>query len=394
MNKLFFLFCSLFFVSCGFLFAQEIDPFDELFENAAEDIIVEEEPVPVVEKVIVTTETSTPQIIQFTGSFSANIGIGAIVQIDDVDFSKFKFAIPTEDQFVKIADKGAGGIVQFSNTFYMTARPASDFTLHASLYTDQSNLFLNLSTFYFDYLWKNFFISAGKKSLSWGNIRLFSSDTYGPVETSVISNFNNVTGEVRFPFFGNWTLAGSGNASADSIDFKNLKYAAAYDSVLLNTNILLCGMYTFGNEAASLELKRTIAGYDVYTQALGRFSGTDFTKGVVTAGFYRLWETEGPDYGINAEYQYVHAENAAVEDTHKIALETGIKQMGEKKNLKLGTQWYHNITECSGYARVAFLVGGIFPHANWTNAVILNYDKNFTHPEIQIGSVVSISISY
>lgn len=376
------------------LLDEEIDPFDAVFADAEEDIIVEEEPVPVVEKVIVQTDNSAPQVIQFTGSFSANIGIGAIVKFDEINLGKFKLAVPTEDQVVKIADKGAGGIVQFSNTLYMTARPASDFTLHASVTTDQSNLYLNLSSFYFDYLVKNCFISAGKKSLSWGNIRLFNTGSYGPVETNVISNFNSVVGEMRFPLLGSWTFAGSGNASASNIDFKSLKYAAAYENVLLNTNILLCGMYTVGNQAASLELKRTIAGFDVYGQALGRFSSTSFTKGVVTAGFYRLWETDGPDYGINAEYQYVHSEKITEDDEHKIAIETGIKQMGKKKNLKLGTQWYHNITKCSGYARIAFLTGGIFPHANWTNAVILNYGENFTNPEIQIGSVISISINY
>lgn len=365
---------SLLFADEDIVPDDEFDEFDLLFEEAVEDIVVEEAPVPVVETSTATSSgsSSAPQIISFTGSFSGNVGVAAIWDDGDI---------------------GGGGVLTFNNTFYMTAKPASDFTLHASINTTESSLALNLSSFYFDYLWKSLYVSAGKKSLSWGNIRLFNTGTYGTVLANVLSGFGPLVAELRFPFLGSWTIAGSGTVSTDHIDFHSMKYAAMYENVVLHTNVNLYGTYTEGSKVAALELKRTIAGFDFYGQAIGKLEG-GYKKAVGTAGFYRLWETDGPDFGINAEFQFVHDRTLTQPEYHKIAIETGIKQLGKKKNFKIGTQWGHNITDGTGFANVAFLLGGIFPHANWTNAVSVNYGKGFSNPEVKIGSTISLSIEY
>lgn len=347
------------------------DLFDDIFEDAVEDIVVEEAPVPVVSEPSVSNSgSSAPEIITFTGSFSGNAGAAATWNGTAV----------------------AGGfILSFNNTLYMTAKPASDFALHAAINTTESNLSLNLTSFYFDYLWKNVMISAGKRTLAWGNIRLFNTGTYGTALTDVFSDFDTLTAEIRFPFLGNWTIAGSGSLYDDRLAFHTMKYALAYENVFLNTNVNMYGTYTEGSEVAVLELKRTLGGFDFYGQALGRFSDS-FSQAVCTAGFYRLWETEGPDFGINAEYQYVHDVSAT--DAHKVAVETGIKQMGKHKNLKLGTQWGHNFADDTGIINVAFLIGGIFPYANWTNGISVNYGNGFSDISVKAGSTISISINY
>ncbi|MBQ0166980.1 MAG: hypothetical protein KBT02_07740 [Treponema sp.] len=368
--------CFLILALISFVFAEEeIDEFDLLFEEAVEDIVVEEAPVPVVEETVSASSASNsvPQIISFSGSFSGNAG-----------------GMGTWEK----GDLGGGGVLTFDNTLYMTAKPASDFIIHASINTTESNLDLNLISFYFDYLWKSLYVSAGKKTLSWGNIRMFSTDTYGTVKTNLLSDFGPLVGELQFPFLGSWTIAGSGTIYTDHLDFHSMKYAASYENVFQNTNTTLYGTYTEGSEAAALELKRTIGGFDFYGQAIGRFSDVAFAEAVGTAGFYRLWETDGPDYGINVEYQFVYEKFQDNPEIHKIALETGIKQMGKHRNLKLGTQWGHNFTDGTGFANIAFLIGDIFPHANWTNVLNVTYDRGFTNPEVKLGLVVSLSIDY
>lgn len=351
------------------------DDFDLLFDDAAEDIIIEEAPVPVVDETssaLSESGSTVSSVISFTGSFSGNVGAAAVWADDELS---------------------GGGVLSFTNTLFMTAKPASDFTVHASVKTTESNLTLDLSSFYFDYLWKSVFISAGKKSLSWGNIRMFNTETYGVILTNPVAGFDPLTAELRFTLAGSWTFAGSGDITDGTISWNGMKYALAYENNLGNTNIDFYGTYIAEVWGAGLELKRTIGGFDFYGQGLCHFE--DETHKIVgTTGFYRLWETEGPDYGINFEYQYVHDETADESDAHKIALETGIKQMGKRKNLKLGTQWGHDFSNGSGFANVAFLISGIFPHANWTNAVGVKYEDDFTNPEITIGSTISISIDY
>lgn len=383
-----FLVVTFLFIPC-FLFADEplpgedtvIDEFDLLFEDAGEDIVVEEAEVPTLDNVNESSPVSGAEgqatviireaasAIKFSGSFSSNIGVAAT-------YNNGTF--------------GAGGALTLSNSFYMTAKPATDFTLHATVSTTESSVTLNLSSFYFDYLWKSVFISAGKKSLTWGNIRLFNTGTYDTVYTNVLSGFGPLVAQVQVPFLGNWTFVGG---AAATLNWDQMKYAVSYNNVLGNTNIDLYGTYATGSIAAGLELKRTIAGFDFYAQAIGRLEG-GFKKAYGTAGFYRLWETDGPDYGINAEYQFIHDRTGSVPEYHKIAVETGVKQLGKKKNFKIGTQWGHNITDGTGLVNVAFLLGGIFPHANWTNAISVNYGSGFSNPNVTLGSTISLSIDY
>lgn len=368
------------------LYADEADDdFDALFEDAAADIVVEEAEVPSVENAS-STETSqsagegqatiiikeAASAIKFTGNFTSNVGLAATYRNDEWN---------------------AGGALTLNNTLYMNVKPASDFTLHMAVNTTESNLSLNLTNFYFDYLWKDVFISAGKKSLTWGNVRLFNSSTYGPVLTNIVSGIGPLVAEVQVPFFGDWTFVGGGNASSSGVDWSQMKYAAAYENQLGQTNLDLYATYATDKNAAGIELKRTIGGFDFYGQAICRYE-EEHRKAVGTAGFYRLWETDGPEFGVNAEYQFVFDRTLANPENHKIAVETGIRKLGKKKNIKIGTQWGHNFTDGTGIANVALLFGSIFPHANWTNAVSLEYGDGFSNLDVKIGSTISLTIKY
>lgn len=376
------------------------DDFDSMFDDAPADVVVEEAEVPTVDNVssnneteaepekgqttIIIKEASSP--IKFSGNVSSNIGIAATYDGEEWD---------------------KGGALKLSNTFNMKVKPASDFTLHMSFATSESSLKVDVSKFYFDYLWKDFYISAGKKKLTWGNIRLFDSSTYGTVLTNpaadVITSKTPLVAEIQVPFLGNWTFVGAGKASSSSVDWKQMKYAASYEVILGQTNIdLYATKYQFETEtdiekkAIGFELKRTILDFDFYGQALCRFEGA-YKKAVGTAGFYRLWETDGPDFGINAEYQFIHDRTVLepeVPEIHKIAVEAGLKQLGKKKNIKIGTQWGHNITHGTGFANVALLIGSIFPHANWTTAVTMNYDEGFKITDCKVGTTISLSVKY
>ena len=184
--------------------SEDFDDFDSIF-NDAEDLdeaVVEEK----------ENKTSTPiqviasafsSMVRFSGKFTADTGI--------------VFAHTNEDHF--------SGYLTIGNTLYMTVTPVSFFSVRGSFYTGYDNGFaVTVPNFYFDYFLLNrVFISAGKKSLSWGYTRLFNDSAYygcvthstclystGPLYTNIFSGDSSpLCVEIRYPWStGTITFAG------------------------------------------------------------------------------------------------------------------------------------------------------------------------------------------
>lgn len=181
------------------------------------------------------------------------------------------------------------------------------------------------------------------------------------------------------------------------------------------------------------EVKRTILGIDFYAQGIGRvvstrtlrkfwesdlYKKTAFQKFIFTGGFYKLFTNRFPYFGINAEFQQIYYPNDVVYYTSKATdsdtfdyldelkkderyihnpdkdyethvyegkeagttenrfiVDVGLAKLGKDRNIKLGVQWYHNLTDESGYVRPAVIVSRIMPHCDWETGIKWEYEK-------------------
>ena len=362
----------------------EFDDFDSIFQDAQEDIEVEQT-APVV------PVASSSSGIVFTVHFDGDIGLSAII----------------------IEKPDLGGYIALDNTLYMTVRPAPVVSINGAINTSLSNKFsIGLSYLYFDYmLFDRIFISAGKKSVSWGYTRLFSNG-------NVMADTNGqLNAEVRFPWStGTLTFVGAYNYAAlsSSPSYKDITYALSLEQTILHTSVNLFAKKYGQSEVsdgihkhplAGLEIKRTFFGYDVYAQGLARLadykkldSKNGYERVTATAGFYKLWDAFDPNLGINIEYQYnwtpgAAASGGSVHD-NKIMLQGGIKRIGKNKNMKGGVDWNHNFTSDDGSVTAAFIIDGILPYASWKNAVSVDYGPATGKTKFTIGSVISLSLDY
>ena len=364
----------------------EFDDFDSIFEQATEDIEVEQSA-----PVVVPASTSPAgSAIVFTGHFDGDLGVSATI-VKKPDF---------------------GGYIALDNKLYMTVRPAPVVSINGAIDTSFSNKFsLAVSYLYFDYMmFDRVFISAGKKDVSWGYTRLVSNG-------NIMADTNGqLNAEVRFPWStGTATFVGAYNYAllSDSPSYRDITYALSIEQTILHTSVNLFGKKYGQSEVvdnvhksplAGLEIKRTFFGYDAYAQGVAAFADyKHFYKKqgignvVATAGFYKLWDGFDPNLGINIEYQYKWIPNAAADakvHNHRIALQGGIKRMGKNKNLKLGVDWDHNFTSRDGKVTTAFIIDGVFPYASWKNAVSVEYGPAVGKTKFTIGSIISLSLDY
>ena len=362
----------------------EFDDFDSIFEDAGEDIEVEQSA-----PAVVPAATSSSGIV-FTGHFSGDIGLSAVI----------------------IEKPDLGGYISLDNTLYMTVRPAPVVSINGAINTSLSNKFsIGLSYLYFDYmLFDRVFISAGKKSVSWGYTRLFGNG-------NIMADTNGqLNAEIRFPWStGTATFVGAYNYAAlsSSPSYKDITYALSIEQTVLHTSVNLFAKKYGQSETsdgvhkhplAGLEIKRTILGYDIYAQGVTRLadykklnSKNGYECVTATTGFYKLWDGFDPNLGINIEYQYNWTPSVASVSSphnHKIMLQGGIKRIGKNKNMKGGVDWNHNFSGNDGNVTAAFIIDGILPYASWKNAVSVDYGPSVGKTKFTIGSVISLSLDY
>ena len=396
----------------------DFDDFDSIFEDA-EDVeapVVEEKPAAAPQQIFSSAFSS---MVHFSGKFTGDVGLAYVKnEADNVNDEKDK----------------PSGYFTLKNTLNMLVKPNNIFVIHGSIDTGIDYGFnLSVSSLYFDYiLFDHLYITAGKKSLSWGNLRLFNNSTYygvathsgglystGPRYVDIFAEDGaQLSLELRYPWtFGTITFATTTNQTS-SLEIDNMNYYGSIEVSLFNTNI---NLFAKRPEKASakdpatgvedpekrkmnlvgLELKRTIFGFDTYMQTIARIKGfNNLTSSegyqyiVATAGLYRLWDAFDPNVGFNIEYQ--HEFNTTTPEKHydRLAFEGGIKRLGKKKNIKFGVISHYNITEKHGYSGLNFIISGICPYADWTNKFAVGYGDKYENPIYIFSSAISLALDY
>ncbi len=408
----------------------EIDDIDSLFEDAedTDEAVVTDEVKAGTDYNLQVGSIKFP--IEVSGNMNTELGTGFIRQNHDSDFTLY---------------------FDFKNYIYFTTRPDKYLALKGVIKTsmpsdsddtETSNLFY-LYEMYFDYLMFNrVYITAGKKKSVWGNIRLFSdyydddedsenSDSESNVNDAQYTNIlydsrDYISGIVKIPI-GNHTFTGIGmydeETSGQNPGTKNMSLAASAEFIVFNTSINFFGRRFPLEEdenknnsqlpIVGLELKRTLFGFDLYGQSMGRVNdGTQtkdiFTSGlrdlsafnriVSTAGIYRLWSDNAPYVGLNFEFQNIYRpepDDDVPYFTNRFAFQWGMAKLGSKKNIKLAFLWNHNINEKSGLLKTGIILSRIMPHCDWRNGVEYKYygDED-TSNKLTIGSYLTISLDY
>ena len=404
---------------------EDLDDFDSIFAEA-EDIeapVIEEEKKNETPVQIVASAFSS--MVHFSGNFTGEVGA---VFIHDKTAAK---------------ENNVSGYFSLNNTLNMNIKPSDVFVIHGSLKTGVDTGFnISVDSLYFDYLLFNrIYITAGKKSISWGNLRLFNDSDYfstydykdtnygkyqdylfrtGPLYAGNIFSEDGApySLQIRYPWsFGTLTFATT-VSNVESLELDSFNYYGSIEVSVLNTNINLyakrpekkSGKDADGNQVPDktknnifgLELKRTILGFDTYGQILARVkdysnlthsTGYDYITG--TFGLYRLWDSFDPNIGFNIEYQHEFNPALSPRNIDRIAFEGGLKRIGPKKNMKIGILSHFNITEKYGYSGLSYIISGVLPYADWTNKFAVGYGSKYTEgPVFLFSSAISLSLDY
>ena len=380
----------------------DFDDFDSIFDDASDvDEAVVDAPEEKKDTPVQIIASAFSSMVHFSGEFSADAGL--------------LYAYINENKF--------SGVLTLKNTLYMTVSPVSSFSIRGSFYTGYDNGFsLTVPTFYFDYFLLNrIFISAGKKSLTWGYTRLFCDSTYygagmhslclyktGPLYTNVFADDGNpICVEIRYPWTtGTASFVVTGNFDGN-IHPRNFNYYASLEFSILNTSINLFAKKPSqpSNEVipllGGLEVKRTILGFDTYIQGICKLNNVNMIKSrsgydyvTATGGFYRLFDKFDPNIGFNLEYQFEYSPNAELKMQHRLAFEGGLKRIGKRKNMKIGVISHFNITELHGCTGLNFIVSGLIPYADWTTKAAVGYGKKYGNPVFMMSTGLSLALNY
>ncbi len=269
----------------------------------------------------------------------------------------------------------------------------------------------------------------------------------------------NISGIIRVPFgLSTFTLLTMYRGGSDEPSHRELSYAASIEAILFGTSLNLFAR-VFPSRYGELskyynlpitgaEAKRTVFGVDLYAQIIGRvnsnstirefwkndlYKSSAFERFVFTGGFYKLFSNFFPYFGINAEYQAVYYPNDVVhyvsgstgtsfkylddlesesgydsdkgyttvtdkEDgdlEQRLVVDFGIAKLGSDRNLKVGVQWYHNITEKSGYIKPAFIASRIVPHCDLRIGLKWQYWEDQEYfGKFTLGSYLKFSLGY
>lgn len=323
--------------------------------------------------------------------------------------------------------------------------------------TENQNKYFYLYELYFDYIMMDrVYITAGKKKTVWGNIRLFSNDDdFEDDDDALYTNAlydsrYNISGIIRVPFGPSTiTLLTMYRGGNDEPSHRDLSYAASLEAVIFGTSLNFFAR-TFPSRYGNLkkyynlpilgfEFKRTIFGVDIYAQGTGRvisnktlrefwkrdlYKKSAFEKMIFTGGFYKIFSNSFPYFGINAEFQSLYYPNDVIlysdgvttsryEDDlagssisssvaheggtfeNRFVVDAGFSKLGKDRNMKVGIQWYHNITQKSGYVKPAFIVSRIIPHCDWQLGLKWEYwDEQKYFGKITLGTYLKFFLSY
>ena len=408
----------------------DFDDLDSLFseaEDVSEPVVSED--VSVVTNYNVTLGNLTLPL-EFSGKMRAEAGLAFIKEDSESD---------------------AAGYFDFKNYLNFTSRPDKYIALKGTLKTslpaddddlDGQNNYLYIYELYFDYLMLDrIYLTAGKKKSVWGNIRLFSdTESYEGDDNALYTNIlsdsrDHISGILKIPV-GNHTFTGlamyRGGTGNDSPKTKDLSLAASAEFVFMGTSLNFFGRRfptadseivqtrpsLHKNTIVGAELKRTILSFDLYGQTLGRISEnedrelkkvftskfddlTAFKSIVSTVGCYRIWNENIPYVGFNVEFQNIYIPEPGDDEkyfTNRFASYCGIAKLGPNKDLSIGFQWNHNITQKTGFFQPGINVSKILPHCDWRIRAKyedgLNKDEKGYEKKLTVGTYLTISMDY
>ncbi len=389
------------------------DSIDDIFDDA-QDVV---EPV-ITEDKSINTSIGVENLnlpLRFTGSLNASIGAAYIHNEKPLDNEH-------KEDF--------SGYLDFTNYLYFSSIADETLSIHGSFITEMpsSGSLFKLYELYFTYLLLNrAYITAGKKSTSWGNIRLFSdTDNYSNTkdddkvedEDAVYTNIltdsrDGVSGLITIPYargsLNFFALYDDDLTSSDEISYRNMSLAGALDVTVLQTNINVF-FRRFAdakkeedkkNKLVGIEIKRTVFGTDIYGQNICCIKDNDklfksvnaFEKIINTCGLYRLWDNV-PKLGLIAEFQDAYHVDKN-EHNGRLALYAGISRLGKNRAHGVGVNWMHTLYGASvnyNELSIGHSLSGVLPHASWRNAVVWDYGNNVN--KVSLGSYLKINMSY
>ncbi|MGN0730021.1 hypothetical protein [Treponema sp.] len=415
------------------VFAQETDSdfFDDdaIFFDA-EDIAVEQSDASdyVASKQSIKVGNSEYFIpLKFTGHLDSNFGFYGTRNKQGTEDDGFKESV----------------YFDFANYIYFMARLDKTLAVHGttSVKFPPKKDSINLDELYFDYLiWDCIYVTAGKKTTSWGYTRLFSGEnsyslytdkdydklteeekaeirakieSQGYLYTDILSDSSDsMSGILRIPFWmGNFSavVLYSGTSTEPGAD--EISMAGSMEFTVFHSSINFFGRKDPKTAAGvtpltmGAEIKKTIFGTDLYMQGIGRISDdrSDVSKCVFTGGFYRLWDGHDPNFGINLEFQDSYNRELN-KNSCRLYLDMGLKRLGRRKDLKLGLQWQHIIKsetedDKSGIVNFGVIKSGTFPNAEWKTGIEVRYhqvDLNYENRiyKVRLGSSIQVKMDY
>ncbi len=293
----------------------------------------------------------------------------------------------------------------FSTTIDFAARVDENASVHGSVTTGYpGKLDFTLSSVYVHALLGNTWITAGKKSTTWGNSRIFSgaNSTLASdlgMKTVVLSDRNpNLVSDsgngfsmlLRRPILkGELALLGYTQKNQAS-SLQDLNAAFCYDTNLGLTGISIIGRWYEDSRiqkvpVLALEQKRTIANFDVYAQEQMQI---DMGKTLLTAGLYRIWETK-PRMAVNVEVQDLWSR---ADDIHqvRIGVDAGMSRLGKKKTGKIAFSGFHDFNGNTGQVSVGYIRSNLFPHTTLTTGVTTEYD--FSSPNDRMRGMTAVAL--
>lgn len=426
------------------------DDLDSLFGDATDsDVAIETEVKS--EQATITVNAGDFSIpLKFSGKLEADLGYAYIKYLTD-----------------STNEGGHTGFFDLSNYLYFTARLDKTLAMRASLYTampystsDPSKVTANFELYemYITYLaFDRLYLNLGKKTTTWGNIRLFSNDDDFNNKNDTDALYTNILTDSREGMSGVATLvlpfwqanlsavalmrdklfiSSSKDSSMDmtAVSADLLSFAFSFDFVVWKTSVTFMARkfpskdklleLDGGKENGSYvnnfyqcpiiggELKRTFFGFDVYGQELVRIFDIgnlknlpkkDFSsiqKFSTTLGVYKWWDFSSCSVGFNLEYQnlFNHLNNKGEilnEKTNRIAFEGGLKRLGPKHNWKTIAKLNHNFTNKKGQLAFAITNSGLLSHSDWRTGVDYSYTLGESESKkLTFGTYIKINMDY
>ncbi len=310
---------------------QTDESIDDLFEEPAEDIIVENTETDHI------TQFEQEDKISFSGSFSATGG-GAVGWKETPDFSD-----PLEGLDAEIGAKSLAR-VKFN------AKPDPDFAVTGNFYTEIDPGSGNtdwseakIDELFCDYTWLDTaFLRIGKHKITWGQGRLFTPGNLMENSEDGVAfrvSFPSVFSGLSFVTLLDENL----NTSGESLSSKDVAAGALLDT-LFGSYYYSAGTRYQRNEGLRVlnSLKKVVLKTDIFTDLVFTYDDIrdDYFFQTV-AGFFREWD----DFKLYGEYSF-DGKTSGGED-HSVGIALGYNNLFSSP-VDLGLEWKHGFMDNSG----------------------------------------------